>query len=73
MRGGKREGAGRPLAAPTAVIKISLPLPVHKQVKELGGSIWIRRVINEEISRIGRKANPVKQTVIFEFPPHSIL
>ena len=57
MRGGKREGAGRPVAAPTAVIKISLPLPVHKQVKELGGTIWVKRIINEALAKIYKQGD----------------
>jgi len=40
-KGGKRLGAGRPLAAPSAVMRIRLPLPVHAQVVILGGD-WDR-------------------------------
>ena len=51
MRGGKREGAGRPPAASTAVIRIRLPLPVHKQVINRGGDIWVKRVIKEAVEK----------------------
>ena len=51
MRGGKREGAGRPPAQPTAVMRIRLPLPVHKQVIERGGDIWLKRIINEALQQ----------------------
>ena len=51
MRGGKREGAGRPVAAPTAVMRIRLPLPVHQQVLERGGDIWLKRIINEALGQ----------------------
>lgn len=49
MRGGKRDGAGRPVAQPTAVIRIRLPLPVHAKIMALGGDIWVKRVINEAL------------------------
>jgi len=51
MKGGKREGAGRPPAPPSAVIRIRLPLPLHQKVKELGGDIWVKRIINEAIAK----------------------
>jgi hypothetical protein len=51
MRGGKREGAGRPVADPSAVIRIRLPLPVHAKIMALGGDIWVKRVINEALQQ----------------------
>jgi hypothetical protein len=50
-KGGKREGAGRPPAPPSAVLRIRLPLPLHQKVKELGGDIWVKRIINEAIAK----------------------
>jgi hypothetical protein len=52
-KGGKREGAGRPPAPPSAVLRIRLPLPLHQKVKELGGDIWVKRIINEAIEKKG--------------------
>ena len=57
MRGGKREGAGRPPAPPTAVIRIRLPMPVHKQVIERGGDIWLKRIISEALKKTERISN----------------
>lgn len=51
MRGGKREGAGRPVAPPSGVIRIKLPLAVHKQVMDRGGDIWLKRIINEQLNK----------------------
>jgi hypothetical protein len=48
-KGGKREGAGRPVSAPSAVLRIRLPLPVHAQVVELGGAVWLKRIISEAL------------------------
>jgi hypothetical protein len=50
-KGGKREGAGRPVAPPSAVIRIRLPLTEHEQVAQLGGVVWVKRVLREELSR----------------------
>jgi hypothetical protein len=53
VRGGKREGAGRPKAAPTAVIRIRLPLAQHAVVVELGSDIWIKELIQMELLKLG--------------------
>ena len=45
MRGGKREGAGRPLAPESAVIRVRVPIVIHEKIKELGGDKWVKRVI----------------------------
>lgn len=55
MRGGKRDGAGRPPAQPSVVMRIRLPLPVHAQVKALGGDKWVKRLINEAIEQLKEK------------------
>ena len=49
-KGGKRLGAGRPLAAPSAVMRIRLPLPVHAQVVLLGGDVWLKRIISQALA-----------------------
>ena len=54
MKGGKREGAGRPPAPPSAVMRIRLPLPVHARVYALGGDIWVKRIINEAIDKVAK-------------------
>ena len=40
---------GRPKAQPTAVIRIRLPIALHAQVIELGGDIFVKRVIREAV------------------------
>ena len=47
----EKRKAGRPKAPPTEVIRIRLPLPMHAQVIERGGDLWIKRLINEEIMK----------------------
>lgn len=56
MRGGKREGAGRPLAPPTALMRLRLPLPVYEAVQALGGDVWVKRVIIEALNSASSKA-----------------
>jgi hypothetical protein len=51
MKGGKRDGAGRPPEPLKAVMRIRLPLPVHEQVKALGGDKWVKRLINEALQK----------------------
>jgi hypothetical protein len=48
-KGGKREGAGRPVAAPTAVLRVRLPVPDYNAIAELGGMRWARRVLLEAL------------------------
>jgi len=55
MRGGRRKGAGRPPALPSAVMRIRLPLPVHKQLLDRGGVIWLKRIINEALASNEKK------------------
>ena len=52
MRGGKRDGAGRPLAPESTVVRIRVPLAIHEKIKELGGDKWIKRVILEALENI---------------------
>jgi hypothetical protein len=47
----EKRKAGRPTAPPTGVIRIRLPLPVHEQVVQLGGDVWVKRLINEAIDK----------------------
>lgn len=51
MKGGKREGAGRPKAPPTAVIRIRLPVPQHERLMQLGGDVIVKRLIEEHLAR----------------------
>lgn len=51
MKGGKREGAGRPVStAPAPTIQTAIRLsPAHlAKFKELGGVRWLRRLLDEE-------------------------
>jgi hypothetical protein len=48
-KGGKREGAGRPPAPPSVVVRIRLSLPEHDKVTALGGDVWIKRVLREAL------------------------
>lgn len=46
-RGGKREGAGRPKAEPTTVVRIRLTMPESLALMEAGGVQWIKNRIAE--------------------------
>ena len=54
-RGGKREGAGRPrtLNPPDKQIKVLVTEEQHRQFLDLGGSRWLKRLLNESIERGG--------------------
>ena len=47
MRGGKREGAGRPPAPPTIMIRVRLTPEQHKAYTERGAEHWLKRMLNE--------------------------
>jgi hypothetical protein len=46
MKGGKREGAGRPKAEPTTVIRVRLTQPQHAAYVERGAEHWLKRVLD---------------------------
>lgn len=52
-KGGKREGAGRPkvLDPPTKQIKVLVTEKQHQRFLDLGGSRWIKRLIDESFLR----------------------
>ena len=46
-RGGRRKGAGRPKSPiKTIGIKITLPLKYHSMLRYLGGSKWVKAMID---------------------------
>lgn len=49
MKGGKREGAGRPAAADkaTKLATMKLTPAQHARFLELGGSRWVKRLLAE--------------------------
>lgn len=47
MTGGKREGAGRPPAPPTVVVRIRLSPAQHAAYIERGAEIWLKRVLSD--------------------------
>ncbi len=49
MRGGKREGAGRP-KHPDELIRVNIVItkPQKKKLKDYGGSKWVRNKIEEQ-------------------------
>ena len=49
MKGGKREGAGRPKAPESVVIRLRVAPEVAEAIQSRGGSIWLKRVIQEAI------------------------
>lgn len=49
MKGGKREGAGRPKAPESVVIRLRVAPEVAKAIQARGGAIWLKRVILEAI------------------------
>jgi hypothetical protein len=48
-RGGKREGAGRPkvLNPPTKQIKVLVTEEQHQKFLDIGGSRWLKKVLND--------------------------
>ena len=51
MKGGAREGAGRPHAEPTKPAQIRLTERQRVKYLELGGARWVKRLIDEAIKR----------------------
>jgi len=51
MKAGKREGAGRPPSADpaTKLVTVKMTIRQHKQFLELGGSRWVKRLIDESM------------------------
>jgi hypothetical protein len=47
MRGGKREGAGRPPAPQAIIIRVRLTPEQHKAYTERGAERWLKRMLNE--------------------------
>lgn len=66
MRGGAREGAGRPKAEPTTVIRVRLTPAQYKAYVERGAEHWLKRVLGEALNSPGAQ-NPQAQTK----PPHA--
>jgi hypothetical protein len=52
-RGGKREGAGRPIEINPANKKVQVWLTEeqHRKFIEIGGSRWLKRLLNEAIAK----------------------
>ena len=59
MKGGKREGAGRPPATDPArhTVKARLTDAQHLRWQELGGSKWLKRMIDEAREAIFTKGD----------------
>lgn len=53
MKGGKQPGAGRPHATDPAVkmATIKMTPSQHAMFIELGGSRWVKRLLNEEMEK----------------------
>ena len=47
MRGGARQGAGRPKEAPKTIVRVRLTAEQHAAWVERGGEIWLKRVLGE--------------------------
>lgn len=47
MKGGKREGAGRPPSPPTVLVRIRLTPAQHAAYIERGAEHWLKRVLGE--------------------------
>lgn len=54
MKGGKREGAGRPVSTDPAnnSVKARLTDQQHAKWKELGGSRWLKRMLDEQVTAL---------------------
>lgn len=51
MKGGKREGAGRPKAEPTTPVMLRLNEAQRLKFLELGGARWAKRLLDEAIEQ----------------------
>jgi hypothetical protein len=49
MKGGKREGAGRPKAPESVLLRVRVAPEVAQAIQARGGAIWLKRVILEAI------------------------
>ena len=58
--GGKREGAGRPKAAPTRVTRIRLLVPDDDALQTLGGADYAKAQVVKAIRRDIKEANQLK-------------
>jgi hypothetical protein len=56
MKGGKREGAGRPKAEPTTPVMLRLTEAQRLKFLELGGSRWAKRLLDEAIEQTRGKS-----------------
>ena len=61
MRGGAREGAGRPKAEPTVLVRLRLTPAQYKAYVERGEEHWLKRILSEPLNSPGAQ-NPQAQT-----------
>jgi hypothetical protein len=56
MTGGKREGAGRPPSTDpaTKLVTVKMTPRQHEQFLLLGGSRWLKRLIDESLTQLRR-------------------
>jgi len=62
QRGGRRKGSGRKAvdgASNTVTVAVSLTRDHQSKLRILGGSVWLRSVIDREFSKLGPKAGKV--------------
>ena len=52
MKGGKREGAGRPKAPDSTLLCIRMQVDTHASIMALGGSRWAKRVLTEALDNL---------------------
>jgi len=51
MKGGKREGAGRPPGPSTVTVRIRLSPAQHTAYVGRGSERWLKRVLEEELNK----------------------
>lgn len=66
MKGGKREGAGRPKAAPTIPIRVRLTPDQHAAYERLGAEHWLKRILSEQHGKNKHGTDPAWRRTVVE-------
>ena len=56
MRGGAREGAGRPKAAPTTIVRVRLTDAQLAAWRARGGDAWLKALLAADAAKAARAA-----------------
>lgn len=62
-KGGKRAGAGRPPAPPSAPISIRVTVEQNNAYKAAGGAKWLKALLDKQITKTERNPTSQKEAV----------